>query len=312
MKPKTTEQARARKLRSKGFSIKEIAEKLKISKGSVSIWVRNITLDHTQKQRLSKREKLGGIKGREKSLEFWRDYRITHPKPIKEPRWPDRSVETFFDTWTPNMAYVLGYFAADGHMFQNKNGSSYIAFTSTDKELIISVKEILKVLNKIEIKNNFTKNWKTCYVLQIGSKKIYDKFLKFGFTPNKSLTLTFPDIPDNVLADFIRGYFDGDGCATFECRKRKDRNNKIYSNLMMRFTSGSHNFLKTIQTKLKFGLGIQGSLHPHGTTTYDLAYSSQDVIKLYSFLYPNAEVPSLKRKQVILSRGLQEKYNKGS
>ncbi len=168
------------------------------------------------------------------------------------------------------------------------------------------------ISNKIEVYKAKKENWKMRYTLQIGSKKIYNNLLKLGFTPKKSLSLVFPDTPDNVLAHFIRGYFDGDGCATFKYRKRKDRNNRIYSNLLIRFTCGNQNFLKTIQTKLKFRLSIQGSLFPHGDTAYDLAYYTEDVIKLYSFLYPNTGVPCLRRKQVILSRGLQEKYNKGS
>ena len=51
-------------------------------------------------------------------------------------RWPKRNVETFFDQWTPNMAYILGYFASDGTMYKNKKGSCYLAFTSSDLELI--------------------------------------------------------------------------------------------------------------------------------------------------------------------------------
>lgn len=43
----------ARKLRSEGYSLKEIAEKLKLSKGSVSVWVRDIELSLQQRQRLT-------------------------------------------------------------------------------------------------------------------------------------------------------------------------------------------------------------------------------------------------------------------
>ena len=236
---------------------------------------------------------------------------LTRMIPKRSRRWPKRNVETFFNSWSPNMAYILGYFASDGCMYQNKRGSCYISFTSTDIELIELVKQLMGVSNRVERYQSPKKTWKIRYVLQIGSKKLYERLLRIGFTSNKSLTLIFPEVPDEMLAHFLR-YFDGDGCATFNDRLRKDRNNMIYSNLLIRFTCGNQNFLKTIQTKLKFALGIQGSLFPHGATAYDLAYSTQDVIKLYSFLYPNAGVPCLRRKQVILSRGIQEKYSKGS
>ncbi len=45
--------------------------------------------------------------------------------------------QDFFKTWSPEMAYVLGYFAADGSMIQNKRGGHFIEFTSTDAVLII-------------------------------------------------------------------------------------------------------------------------------------------------------------------------------
>ena len=41
----------------------------------------------------------------------------------------------FFHKWNPTMAYVLGYFAADGCMIKNKRGAHYIEFTSIDKRL---------------------------------------------------------------------------------------------------------------------------------------------------------------------------------
>ena len=49
--------------------------------------------------------------------------------------------DNFFKKWTPEMAYILGYFAADGTMIKNKRGAHYIEFQSTDKELIVGVKK---------------------------------------------------------------------------------------------------------------------------------------------------------------------------
>jgi predicted transcriptional regulator len=53
---KTEEIKKARELRKeKGFSIKEIANTLKVAKSSVSLWVRNIELTKNQIERLEKR-----------------------------------------------------------------------------------------------------------------------------------------------------------------------------------------------------------------------------------------------------------------
>jgi len=52
---KTEERGRARDLRKQGISINEIHQKLGVSKGSVSVWVRDIELTRAQRQELSKK-----------------------------------------------------------------------------------------------------------------------------------------------------------------------------------------------------------------------------------------------------------------
>lgn len=180
---KLGERELARRLRSKGLSIKEIARKILVAKSSVSVWVRNIKLTDSQRAVLKKRELEGSIKGRKTLARKWQEYHLNHPKPVKIPK-PQRFVETFFDVWTPNMAYVLGYFAADGCMYKNKNGSCYLGFLSIDEELIITVRKIMKVTNRIEIRQR--KSWKSAYILQIGSKILYNKLLNLGLTPTKA------------------------------------------------------------------------------------------------------------------------------
>lgn len=62
---KFKEKIKAQKLRKhRGYSIKDIAKKLNVSKGSVSIWCRNIKLTKNQIACLDKKQKKGGYKGR--------------------------------------------------------------------------------------------------------------------------------------------------------------------------------------------------------------------------------------------------------
>ncbi|MEX0877761.1 MAG: hypothetical protein WDZ40_02750 [Candidatus Spechtbacterales bacterium] len=51
---KLEEKRKARELRKKGWSIREITKELGVAKGSVSVWVRDIELTKKQKQKLSK------------------------------------------------------------------------------------------------------------------------------------------------------------------------------------------------------------------------------------------------------------------
>ncbi len=67
MKIKEREEAKA--LRDKGYSIKEIADMLKIAKSSVSLWVRNVPLSLIAKNRLLSKIKLGQFNAGEKKKE---------------------------------------------------------------------------------------------------------------------------------------------------------------------------------------------------------------------------------------------------
>jgi predicted transcriptional regulator len=52
---KTIEKQEARRLRSEGLSLKDIAEQLGVAKSSVSSWVRDVTLTNAQRQNLDER-----------------------------------------------------------------------------------------------------------------------------------------------------------------------------------------------------------------------------------------------------------------
>ena len=52
--------------------------------------------------------------------------------------------EAFFKKWSPEMAYVLGFFAADGTMIKNKRGAHFIEIQSADKEIVYKIRDVLK------------------------------------------------------------------------------------------------------------------------------------------------------------------------
>lgn len=121
--------------------------------------------------------------------------------------------QDFFKTWSSEMAYVLGFFAADGGMIQNQRGACFIEFTSTDRIVLEHVQRVTGSNHRISVRVRNNVKWKMSYRLQIGSKEWFSDLLRLGFTPNKSLILAFPDVPETCIGDFVRGYFDGDGCA---------------------------------------------------------------------------------------------------
>jgi intein-encoded DNA endonuclease-like protein len=206
--------------------------------------------------------------------------------------------EDFFKKWSPEMAYVLGFFAADGCMIKNKRGAHFIEFHIVDKNLLIRIRKALNSNHKIATRK-IKDGWKSAHHLQIGSKEIFNDLLFLGMTPNKSNSLIFPNIKEEYLSHFIRGYFDGDGNVFLG--KRSDRINRNWI-LQSGFTSGSKEFIKELKIKLKKFANIAGSTQHYSSGAYRLCFSIKDSLKLYEFMYSSNESLFLPRKKRIFEK----------
>jgi intein-encoded DNA endonuclease-like protein len=211
----------------------------------------------------------------------------------------------FFKSWSDNTAYVLGFFAADGSMTKNKRGAHFIEFHITDKEILEKIQLAIASSHKIAERSSGKSEHKTVYRLQIGSKAIFQDLLTLGMSPQKSLTLKFPNVPNQYLRHFVRGYFDGDGNVYFYEYQRKDRKSKVSRSLSTGFTCGSRAFLEKLQKKLQ-GLALLrgGSLYYH-SGAYRLSYSTRDSCKLYNFMYNDGDTLLLERKKIVFEKFLQ-------
>jgi len=190
----------------------------------------------------------------------------------------------FFKKWSP-VAYILGFFCADGSMIKNKRGAHFIDFQITDKDLLFEIRKTLNSNHKISVKKRRNTNHRKIYQLQIGSKEIYKDLLELGLKTRKSKRLNLPKIPIKYFPDFIRGYFDGDGNVVICKYKRKARNNKITTILRSGFTSGSKKFLSEIRNKLlKIGIIKDGTLY-YSNKAWRLYFSINDSKQLYYYMY---------------------------
>jgi hypothetical protein len=213
--------------------------------------------------------------------------------------------QDFFKVWTPDMAYVLGYFAADGSMLINTRGSCFIEFTSTDRILLEQVRTATGASHTISIRRRGKEAWKQQYRLQIGSKAWFYDLASLNFMQRKSTVLLFPPVPEPYLGDFIRGYFDGDGCVYFNELKFADRVRKRWI-LATLFTSGSREFLDTLLARLR-SHGIQGGSFHVKERGFDLRFSHRDSLALYRLMYNTGRVVSLflPRKRQKLERAIE-------
>jgi hypothetical protein len=205
--------------------------------------------------------------------------------------------EDFFKTWSSEMAYVLGFFAADGCMMRNNRGAHFIEFHITDEDILLKIRKMLESENVISGQKR-REHWKQVYRLQIGSKEMFEDLLYLGMTPNKSKTLRMPNVPKEYLGDFVRGYFDGDGNVYANEYRRNDRDKPAVT-LLVGFTCGSRNFLEVLHRELKEFAGISGGSLFSRESYFRLHFSVRDSCKLYAFMYNTRSDLLLRRKKDI-------------
>ncbi|HBU07589.1 MAG TPA: hypothetical protein DEB09_05950 [Candidatus Magasanikbacteria bacterium] len=215
--------------------------------------------------------------------------------------------EKFFDKWSDKMAYVLGFFYADGSMEDASYlRGKYIRFSSTDGELLNEIKMVLKSQHKIYKSPSYGTH-KAKYLLRIGSHKLYKSLEKIGLYPNKSLTIQLPKIPKKYFFDFLRGYLDGDGCIYLEMAKGK-KQEKIIKKLSTIFTSGSKIFLEELKEKLNNYCKIDKKYVYNSRRSYQLRYGTADSLKILDLIYKNKnDKLFLKRKYQTYQKYLEMK-----
>ncbi|WP_164977996.1 MULTISPECIES: helix-turn-helix domain-containing protein [Geobacillus] len=139
--------------------------------------------------------------------------------------------EDYFKTWSKNMAYILGFFIADGFV---SNDFQTIGFAQKEKYILEQIRDELGS-NQPLYQNKQT----GVYMLYLNSKVMKNDLMEIhGITPNKSLDIKFPYVPEVYLNHFIRGYFDGDG----------NINSHGY---VVSFVGGSLDFMTALENHLK-------------------------------------------------------------
>jgi DNA-binding transcriptional regulator WhiA len=105
----------------------------------------------------------------------------------------------FFKSWSPEMAYVVGFILTDGCVSGN-------SVTIAQKE-----REILYRVNNAMKSNYPIKKTRNIFTLSISRKSVIEDLEALGITEKKSLKAEFPRVPREYLHHFIRGVVDGDG-----------------------------------------------------------------------------------------------------
>ena len=203
------------------------------------------------------------------------------------------------------MAYVIGFFAADGTITVNARGGQFWCIQITDKELLEGIRTAVGSEHSISVRPQQKETHKALYRLQIGSIEMCDDLRALGYSERKTKSLAIPSVPEKYFADFVRGYFDGDG-NVWSGEMHTERATRTPT-ISVAFTSGSKKFLSKLQSSLSERISATGSISKrNGKECWCLRYSIRNSLKLYDFMY-NGAVPGLflERKRVVFEKFIE-------
>lgn len=184
--------------------------------------------------------------------------------------------DNYFSNENPNMAYLMGFIAADGTIRKDTNEIK-IGLSSVDEEfLAIFYNEIGgRPIRKYTNREGFEiADW------TVTSQQIKKDLAKYNIVPNKTFTFSFPtNLKREYWIDFIRGYFDGDGCVSTAGAKA----------IRWQVCSATKNILETILNFFEEEyqipkVTIQTQLRKK--ELYYIQYSSTATRRIYNILYP--------------------------
>ena len=207
--------------------------------------------------------------------------------------------DDFFKNWSHDMAYILGFWFADGFISKKRN---VFSITQHNKDSYLLKEMLLTMGSDYSLQRDKNSN---CLQFTIRSKTIIDDIIKLGGKERKSLDCEMPYVPKKYLPDFVRGEFDGDGCISYS------KANKYRASIC----SASELFATKLLEDLRNNIpNFKGHLSKYVRyreyrpnfkcnkkifTVYGLIFGANDTRRLRDFMYQNN--PKLK---------MLRKYNK--
>jgi hypothetical protein len=197
---------------------------------------------------------------------------------------------------SPKESWLLGLLMTDGCANEKEH---FIKLSISDKDGVQlasqiigfgSIRESLPTTSEYNGKKIQGKlpvwNYVAC------STRLVERLGMLGLTPRKTKTLTFPNVLDLSLPDFIRGLWDGDGSWFV------DKNDKA---LVTHFGCASEPFMRTLYSIISDIAGGTAQVRPNNRKDFwHLSYHTKPAVALARWLYYEPDPVCLARKYVIV------------
>jgi hypothetical protein len=200
-------------------------------------------------------------------------------------------------------AYWLGFLYADGCVYrcvsETRIGGKLIKRSETDKltlsivdyEHLEKFKVALQAEQNIYTRTDTRTDCVYSYIV-FHSIKLCNDLEQLGCVQKKSLILKFPSddqVPSHLRRHFIRGYFDGDGCISFQKRRYPSG---FYKYIRISFL-GTYEFI----SRLKEILQVHHSIGKP-SKIYSLEITGSSAKAILQYMYDDCTV-ALDRKKVM-------------
>lgn len=207
---------------------------------------------------------------------------------------------------TPEAAYILGFYIADGCI----NGNKFvITLNEKDKEILEKIRDYMSPITKLcyrkERTNKAGITTHPMYSFSFACKDIVSKLEELGLGQKKTyLEKSIKNIvPKELMWDFIRGYWDGDGNINSSevtknvIQKNGESISYRYTNIGFTIISKDPLILEELN-EFFLESGISTHVYPDNRGNYLVGtHSKSEVEKIYSNLYTSSNL-YLNRKRV--------------
>lgn len=206
-------------------------------------------------------------------------------------------------------AYFLGFICADGFITKPSQGQNILGLTLAEIEPIDKFKKYIQTNKKVGYykKTSSYSNKSYEYKLALNSDKLVSDIEKLGVIERKTLTLTFPNIREDLIPHFIRGYFDGDGSVFLHKDSRKEYSYNEYLGINI---CGTKEFLVALTKHLPFleeGQCIYKEKRRE-TNCWNLKMISNiRSLELYHYMYKDCDDLYLSRKREKFENFIKDK-----
>jgi hypothetical protein len=162
------------------------------------------------------------------------------------------------------------------------------------------------------------KHHKNIHLVQINSDKIFDFCYSLVGSIDKTHIISWPQIPDQFVHHFVRGFFDGDG--SIFVKNYKSRHGGAMENLNSSFTASKESwmFLNDLKQYLISKLGVGNkkiviwkskNRNDFGSGNSKLVFNQYDTMLLCEWIYKDATI-FMKRKKKIWDSFDKEKLKR--